>query len=185
MSFLPSMPDASLIDVFKAYPELARPVHGFAQELMRGPSPLSEGERELIAAYVSALNGCAYCRAAHSAVAERFGVEPKVVDHLLDDIEGAAVPEKLRPVMHYVKKLNQAPDSVDQGDVQRILAAGWDERAVCHAALVCAWFNFMNRWVDGLGIEADPKMVQMAGKHLHEKGYRGILDFLPAEAQAD
>jgi hypothetical protein len=57
-------------------------------------------------------------------------------------------------------------------------AAGWDERALTHAALVCAHFNFMNRWVDGLGLEFDPKLAAMAGAHLREKGSRGIIDLL-------
>jgi len=180
MSYLPSEPHATLIDVFRAYPEFARPLHDFAQALMRGPSPFSEGERELIAAYVSSRNGCAYCRASHTAVAERFGIEPAIVDQLLDDIDQAAIPERLRPVMHYVRKLNDEPASVGQPDVDRVFAAGWDEQALCHAALVCAWFNFMNRWVEGLGIEADPKMIQMAGRVLHERGYGAIRELLEA-----
>lgn len=39
MSYLRSIPDASLVDVFRAHPELARPLHEFAQQLMRGPRP--------------------------------------------------------------------------------------------------------------------------------------------------
>ena len=53
MSFLRSMPDASLIHVFRTYPELTKPLHEFAHRLLRGPSPFTEGERELLAAYVS------------------------------------------------------------------------------------------------------------------------------------
>jgi alkylhydroperoxidase family enzyme len=37
--------------------------------LLRGPSSLARGERELIAAYVSALNDCQYCWSSHSACA--------------------------------------------------------------------------------------------------------------------
>ena len=37
--------------------------------LLRGPGTLTRGERELIAAYVSALNDCRYCTSAHSACA--------------------------------------------------------------------------------------------------------------------
>lgn len=37
--------------------------------LLRAPNPLSPGERELIAAYVSGLNECDFCCRSHSAFA--------------------------------------------------------------------------------------------------------------------
>ena len=50
-------------------PETGRPISELAEVLLRGPSELTRGERELIAAYVSALNECRYCTASHSATA--------------------------------------------------------------------------------------------------------------------
>ena len=50
-------------------PETGRPISELAEVLLRGPSTLTRGERELIAAYVSALNGCRYCSASHAASA--------------------------------------------------------------------------------------------------------------------
>ena len=43
----------------------------FTHEAMRGPSAWSVGDRELIAAYVSKVNECAFCVGAHSATATR------------------------------------------------------------------------------------------------------------------
>ena len=48
-------------------PETARPLSELAEVLLRGPGTLTRGERELIAAYVSWLNGCRYCSSSHSA----------------------------------------------------------------------------------------------------------------------
>ena len=39
-------------------PETGRPLSELAEVLLRGPGTLTRGERELIAAYVSALNEC-------------------------------------------------------------------------------------------------------------------------------
>ena len=50
-------------------PETARPLSELTEVLLRGPSTLTRGERELIAAYVSALNDCMYCASSHSACA--------------------------------------------------------------------------------------------------------------------
>ncbi len=70
MTFLPSLPDdAVLLDVFRAFPQTARPLLEYHQALLRGPSPLSVAERELIAAFVSGLNACRYCHGVHTATA--------------------------------------------------------------------------------------------------------------------
>jgi len=58
MPFLPSLPKgASLLSVFKSFPQPSKPLIEFHEVLLRGPSPFTEGERELIAAYVLGLNG--------------------------------------------------------------------------------------------------------------------------------
>jgi uncharacterized peroxidase-related enzyme len=178
MSFLPSMPNASLIHVFRAYPELARPLHVFAQQLMRGPSPFTEGEREVLAAYVSRLNHCAFCEASHNAVAVLYGYDGTLIEQLVLDLAHANVAERLKPVFRYVRKLTLLPDQVDQADVTALYEAGWDETAVTHAALVCAFFSFMNRWVDGLGIPSDAAVVQIAADMLHQKGYAAVIELL-------
>ena len=52
-------------------PETGGPLQALAEALLRAPNSLSRGERELIAAHVSALNECAFCRDSHSAFAAR------------------------------------------------------------------------------------------------------------------
>lgn len=81
MTYLRSLPpEAPLLEVFKAYPDTAGPLVDYHEALMRGPSPLSVGTRELIAALVSALNACSYCHGVHAATALESGVEPALLD---------------------------------------------------------------------------------------------------------
>ncbi len=174
MSFLPSMPGASLMEMFQRHPELAAPLHEFAENLMRGPSTLAPGERELIAAYVSALNGCAFCTQAHAAVMGHLGQDPGLVDALVADPDSAPVSPGLRVLLDYVRRLNADPHQVDREAVEGVLAAGWDEAALVYANVVCGFFNLMNRWVDGTGIPADPRAVEVAGTFLRDQGYAGV-----------
>lgn len=75
MAFLPSLAaDARLLDVFRAFPDPSRPLLDYHQVLLRGASPLSVAQRELIAAYVSGLNACGYCHGVHSATVQAFGI---------------------------------------------------------------------------------------------------------------
>jgi len=178
MSHLPSAPDTTLMDQFRAHPEIAAPLHRFAEAVMRGPSPFSAAERELIAAHVSALNRCDFCLASHAGAAERLGIGRDVLDALPEGAGATPVPEPMRPVLAYAEKLTRDPASVGTGDVEAMLGAGWDETAVAHAALVAGFFALMNRWVEGLGIETDPKTVDMAAEMLATRGYAGIAAML-------
>jgi alkylhydroperoxidase family enzyme len=74
MTYLPSLPgDAVLLDVFRAYPGTSRPLLEYHQALLRGPSPLTVAERELIAAYVSGLNACRYVTVSTTRWRKRSG----------------------------------------------------------------------------------------------------------------
>lgn len=141
-------------DVFKTFPETVRPLLEYHDLLLRGPSPLSVAERELIAAYVSGLNACDFCFGAHQVIAEAAGVDAAVFQLLLEDIDAAPVREVLKPIFHYVKTLTLSPARASDAQAQAIRDAGWDDRAIHDAVAVCALFNLMNRLVEGMGVES-------------------------------
>ena len=106
MPFLPSLPSETvLLQVFQRFPEVSSKLIEYHEALMRGPSPLSPGDRELIAGYVSSLNACQYCAGVHVATAEAFGVESHVIRQLVDDddLDGAPLDDRLKPILRYVK----------------------------------------------------------------------------------
>jgi uncharacterized peroxidase-related enzyme len=179
MPFLPSLrAGASLLDVFKAFPETSKPLIEFHEVLLRGPSPLTDAERELIAAYVSGLNRCRYCHGVHTATAERLGVPQGAVQQLVDELETADVPEKMKPILRYAEKLTRDPRGVSKADAAAVLAAGWDETALYHTVAVTALFNLMNRLVEGLGIELEPAYVKPAAQRLADRGYLPLIEML-------
>lgn len=184
MSFLPSHPGpTTLLDVFKAWGPAA-PLIEYHEALMRGPSPLSEAERELIAAYVSGLNDCAYCHGVHEATARAFGIDEDLVGKLIADLDTAPVDGRLRALLRYVRDLTRNPRRVTGEHVRAVLEAGHDERAVVDAAAICGLFNLMNRLVSGLGVEAGPSYFALAARRLFEGGYKGLLDHLDAAGGA-
>jgi len=179
MPYLPSLPaDAVLLQVFQKYPDTARPLLDYHQLVMRGPSPLTAAERELISAYVSGVNACAYCHGVHAATAEAFGVPAGLLADALTDLDASAVDERLKPILRYVGKLTSTPSRMTQADADAVYAAGWDEKALYDAVMVCALFNFMNRMVEGIGISADPGYLAMSGSRLHDHGYTGLAPLL-------
>jgi AhpD family alkylhydroperoxidase len=64
---------------------------------LQGPTTLSRGERELIAAYVSSRNDCFFCHEIHGAVAAyHFGGDEKLVRDVKQDAQTSAVSAKLK-----------------------------------------------------------------------------------------
>jgi uncharacterized peroxidase-related enzyme len=179
MTYLPSLPPgAVLLDVFRARPEIYRPLLEFHQALLRGPSPLSVAERELIAAYVSSLNACGYCHGVHTATAQAFGIQEGTLAALLSDVAAAPVSERMKPLLRYVAKLTVTPAKITPADAAAVLDAGWDERALHDAVAVCGLFSLMNRLVDGLGITASEDYFAAASRRLAGTGYSGLSDLL-------
>ena len=78
------------------------PMDKLSQRLMRGKSPLSNAEKEIIAAYVSGLNECNFCYGSHQAVAENFGIAPETIEALLEDVDTADITNKLKPILHSI-----------------------------------------------------------------------------------
>lgn len=178
MPYLPSLASgATLLDVFKRFPDINSPLLSFHEALLRGPSPFTAAERELVAAYVSRINRCRYCCSIHAATAERLGLENGVVARLMDG-DVSAVPEKMKAPLLYADKLTRSASGVTKADADAVLAAGWDETALYHLVAITALFNAMNRLVEGLGIELDAAYVEPASKRLADRGYLPLLEMM-------
>jgi len=162
----------SLVDVFRKYPDTSRALGALHHEIMRRESAFSEGERELMASLVSALNGCDFCTGIHESAAEAFGIEPGLLAAVIEDTDTADVDDRLKPVLKFVAKLALQPARMVDEDTQAMLDAGWDDKAVFDAICVCAFYSFMNRYVDGTGLESAPDELQKMGRQLasHHSG---------------
>ena len=147
------------------------PLDKASQRIMRGKSPFSFAEKEMMAAFVSGLNACEFCYGSHAAVAKQFGVSPELIEQLVEDINNAPVDEALQPVFHYLKKLTLTPSKLTQSDADAVFAAGWTEEALHEAILIGCLFNFYNRLLDGHGVKGNPYIHQFGGAHLHKNGY--------------
>jgi uncharacterized peroxidase-related enzyme len=172
MPLFPSLPEnAPVTEVWRRWPESASFMPKVSESIMRGPSPLTPGERELIAAYSSANNDCRYCFGVHSQTAHAFGIEEGLFEKLMQDPDTAPVAEKMKPMLAFVKKLTLTPSRMTQRDADAVFEAGWDEDALHDAVMVCALFNFMNRVVEGHGILLAPDELRARGIMIKEQGY--------------
>lgn len=78
-----------------------------------------------------------------------------LVSALSSDYQQAALSSGDRVMLDYVVKLTEAPVSVGQADVERLRASGFDDRAIHDICATTAYFAFVNRIADGLGVEME------------------------------
>jgi uncharacterized peroxidase-related enzyme len=159
-------------------PETARPLNELAEVLLRGPSTLTRGERELIAAYVSALNACRYCASAHSAcAAAQLPEGATLVEQVHADPASAAVSAKLRALLNIAAAVRDGGPAVTADLVAAARAAGAIDVEIHDTVLIAAAFCMFNRYVDGLATAApdDPAVYEAGAQRLIAQGYLAPL----------
>jgi uncharacterized peroxidase-related enzyme len=155
-------------------PETGKYLYELAQALLRGPSPLSEAEREIIATYVSHRNECKFCASSHAAAARYLlGEDEKLMDEVLNDYTSADISDKLKALLNIAGKVQILGKEVKQQDIDQARAAGAGDMDIHDTVLIAATFSMFNRYVDGLGSLTPPNREDYLemGKRLAEKGY--------------
>ncbi|MCE4026049.1 hypothetical protein LXM50_08690 [Microbacterium sp. Au-Mic1] len=142
------LPDAARVAFYDR--GFAGPVLGrWTQKAMRGPSPWSVSERELMAAMVASWNACPFCVGAHRAISVR-GMEPAVVDAVLADFRSAPIDERLRAVLAFLETMTKDPDGLSAADARAALDAGVTVAELEDAAAVAAVFAVITRNANAL-----------------------------------
>ncbi len=159
---------------FAFRPETAAPMRQLAEVLLRGSNTLTSGEREMIAAFVSARNGCAFCHASHrAAAAHHLDGNYELVDaggHSPDD---APVSPKLRALLHIAARVQQGGKHVTADDVAHARSQGATDLEIHDTVLIAAAFCMFNRYVDGLAswTPADDALYHEMGRRMAAEGY--------------
>jgi len=155
-------------------PETGQYLYELGQVLMRGPSPLTETEREIIATYVSNRNECKFCASSHAATARYLlGEKEQLMDNVLEDMENAPISDKMKALLRIAGKVQILGREVKQEDIDNARAAGAGDLDIHDTVLIAATFSMFNRYVDGLASftpETREDYLEM-GKRLAETGY--------------
>jgi uncharacterized peroxidase-related enzyme len=156
-------------------PETAKPLNELAEVLLRAqPHPLTPGERELIAAYVSGLNECDFCCSSHSAfAAAQLPTGMALVQQVRGNLDDAPVSAKLRALLKIAGAVQESGRKV----TPELVAAARDEGAtdleIHDTVLIAAAFCMFNRYVDGLATATptNPDDYAEAAERIVAHGY--------------
>jgi uncharacterized peroxidase-related enzyme len=143
-----------------------------SHEAMRGPSAWSAGDRELMAAFVSKINECPFCIAAHSATATLAYNDEEKVSAVLFDLDTAPIGQPLRATLRMLGKLTRE-QTVTPEDMREVLAAGVSREQIEDALAVCFAFNVTGRLANSFGFEMlSPAGFAAGADFLLKRGYK-------------
>jgi uncharacterized peroxidase-related enzyme len=161
--------------LFQYRPETAGPLNALAEVLLRGPNTLSQGERELIAAYVSDRNDCLFCASAHSAfAAAQLPEGMALVDQVRVSPERAPISPRLRALLAIAGAVQRSGHEVTADLVAAARETGASDVEIHDTVLIAAAFCMFNRYVDGLATFApdDPALYAAQAERILAQGYR-------------
>ena len=163
-----------IIGLMHYRPETAAPLNQLAETLLRGPSSLSSGEREIIASSVSWWNDCHFCHTSHAAAAcAHLGKPIAFIDEIKAGLPNEALSPKMRALLQVAHQVQLGGKHVTDADIAAARSAGATDVEIHDTVLIAASFCMFNRYVDGLATWAWPekeKFMEIGGKMAHE-GY--------------
>ena len=74
---------------------------------------------------------------------------------LEDDYRSAPISEQDRVMLDYVVQITKDATRISPADHERLRAVGFDDQGILQITLIAAWFNYINRVADALGVGRD------------------------------
>ena len=118
---------------------------------------------EVVASYVSMTNRCDYSLTHHFANARRLMNDPERSKLVWDALQSAQ-PEKAfsgkeLAFLNYARKLTAPVGDLNTADWEALRAAGCEDAEILEVNQVCAYFNYSNRLLNGLGVTTEGDVV--------------------------
>jgi uncharacterized peroxidase-related enzyme len=79
-------------------------------------------------------------------------LDEDLVEAIQEDYRSAPISDQDRTMLEYVEKVTRDATRVGPDDHQRLRAAGFDDTGILQITLIAAWFNYINRAADALGV---------------------------------
>ncbi|MBF0277308.1 MAG: peroxidase-related enzyme [SAR324 cluster bacterium] len=111
---------------------------------------------EVIASYTSILNNCEYSLTHHFTNARRLMKDERRADRVFTALK-AHRPEdefagKELALLRYAEKLTTDVSCIVESDIDLLRSAGCEDGEILEVNQVCAYFNYSNRLLNGLGV---------------------------------
>jgi len=175
----PEFGNNDMTELFKAYPRRALLMLNLIEDVMSATDELSLAEKELIFAFTSYQNACHYCFESHLQMARAYGISEVTFEQITQDLDQADIDPKTKAALKFVEKLSNNPSRIVKADLRALQDQGFSEAASLDIISVCAMAHYMNRFVDGSGIDTTTEQARDNGQQFTARGgYHSTVEFL-------
>jgi uncharacterized peroxidase-related enzyme len=79
-------------------------------------------------------------------------LDDELADAIRRDYRSAPIDEGDRVMLEYAEQLTRDATRITAAHHERLRAVGFDDRGILQITLIAAWFNYINRVADALGV---------------------------------
>lgn len=142
--------------VLLACPPVALPVKQLNEYLsLRGDSPLSRRQREMIGTVVFGLLGGGSCLGIHTEALRRLTGSEHLDGAFAHTWHTYELGPKTRALLGYTRKLTLQPAALEESDVDALRRAGLDEQGIWEATALVGLYNMIGRLELAAGLPLD------------------------------
>lgn len=155
---MPGIPDNDADGIVAAHSLIPNALHhAFATfgALMDPKLPLNRRQHELIATVVSQQNCTRYCSVSHREFLRRATGDEALVRAIETNSPDAPLTEAEREMIDFAVQITRDATAITPQHHARLRAVGFDDLAILQITLIAAWFNYINRVADTLGVGRD------------------------------
>jgi uncharacterized peroxidase-related enzyme len=88
----------------------------------------------------------------HAEFLRRVSLDAELAAALRRDYREAPLSEPDRAMLDFTVLITKTPTAITRADHDRLRQVGFDDRAILQITLIAAWFNYINRVADALGV---------------------------------
>ena len=156
MSWIEEADQPDLPDIFRALSinfQALDIVRELNEGLGFGNSTLSRVQEEAIATVVSVANRCRYGALTHGGFLRRYSGDSELASQILNDYTKADFSAKNRIMLDFAVRITLKPAELTENEIDRLRAAGFEDKDIVSVVLLACLVNFMNRVASSLGVE--------------------------------
>ncbi len=142
-----------ILQCFATHPPLLEHMMGLAQSMLFVDGALDRCHKEMLSAFVSAQNQCAYCTDSHGFFFRVHGGSPEAHEAVTScNLNSEAITPPQRALLHFVHKVTDNSQAISPADIDAVRAAGWSDLQIAEAVHMTALFACFNRVVNAFGL---------------------------------
>jgi len=149
-----------ILKCFATHPPLLEHMMGLAQTMLFVDGALDRRHKEMISAFVSAQNQCAYCAGSHGYSFRLQGGSEEALRAVMEcRLESEAITPAQRALLDFVRKVTQNSQAIKAADINTLRVMGWTDLQIAEAVHVTALFACFNRVVNAFGLPSQDLLV--------------------------